>query len=48
MNRNYIDLDDRNFKVEGLDELPDGTILIDEASFKKLKIKFQVNDSSFY
>ena len=43
-----VDYSDRNFPIKHLDELPDGTITVEEASKRKLKYKFQINDNRYW
>jgi hypothetical protein len=45
---NELDLADKNSFIPGLEDVPDGSVFVKEASDKKLNVKLSINDSKYF
>tara|TARA_B110000285_G_scaffold233058_1_gene305744 strand:+ start:643 stop:984 length:342 start_codon:yes stop_codon:yes gene_type:complete len=46
--KNEIDMSKKNSFIQGLEDVPDGSITVREANKKKLDVKLSINDSKYY
>jgi len=45
---NELDMSDKNSYIPGLEDVPDGSVFVKEASEKKLNVKLSINDSKYF
>ena len=45
---NELDMADKNSFIPGLEDVPDGSVYVKEATKEKLNVKLSINDSKYF